>query len=70
MNSRLEFLKDKIDKKPKKPSGIDAYIMEESEAWGNAAWMDVQIRSSWRSVHEAWTMEQRSNDAAAKDAQM
>jgi len=31
MNSRLEFLKDKIDKKPKKPSGIDAYIMEESE---------------------------------------
>jgi hypothetical protein len=44
--------------------------MEESEAWGNAAWMDVQIRSSWRSVHEAWTMEQRSNDAAAKDAQM
>lgn len=31
MNSRLEFLKDKIVKKPKKPSGIDAYIMEESE---------------------------------------
>ena len=31
MSSRLEFLQQKIDKKPKKPQGIDAYIMEESE---------------------------------------
>ncbi len=31
MASRLEGLQQKIDKKPKKPSGIDAYIMEESD---------------------------------------